>query len=58
MRVDSVCMQVLDVHMYGVNLVGIIFQSAFAHDTQVPPQASWCGQQGVTTHVTFAISAG
>ena len=26
-----------------LHLVSVIFQSAFAHDTQAPPQASWCG---------------
>ena len=40
MRVGSVCMRVIDVHVYGIDLVSVIFQSAFAHNTQVPPQAS------------------
>ena len=48
MRVDSVCMWVIDVHMYGIDLVRVIFQSAFAHDTQATPQASWCGRPSVT----------
>ena len=43
MRVGSVCMQVMDVHVYGIDLVSIIFQSAFAHDKQAQPQASLCG---------------
>ena len=41
MIIGSVSMRVMDVHMYGVNLVSVIFRSAFAHDTQAPPQASW-----------------
>ena len=40
MRVGSVCMRVMDVHVYGVDLVNVIFRSAFAHDTLAPPQAS------------------
>ena len=27
-----------------IDLVSVIFRSAFAHDTQAPPQASWCGE--------------
>ena len=42
MRVGSVCMGVMGVHEYGIDLVSVIFQSAVAHDTQAPPQASWC----------------
>ena len=34
MRVGFVCMQVMDVKVYGEDLVSIIFQSAFVHDTQ------------------------
>ena len=34
MRVGSVCMQVMDIHVYGIDLVNIIFWRAFAHDTQ------------------------
>ena len=37
MEVGSVCMQVMDIHVYGIDLVSVIFQSAFIHDTQVPP---------------------
>ena len=29
--------------MYDVDLVCIMFLGTFAHDTQAPPQASWCG---------------
>ena len=39
--VSSVCMLVMDIHVYGIDLVSVIFRSAFAHDTQAPPQASW-----------------
>ena len=31
----------IDVHVYGVDLVIVIFRSAFAHNTQTLPQASW-----------------
>ena len=33
----------MNVHMYGIGLVSVNLQSAFAHDTQASPQASWCG---------------
>ena len=36
-------MQVMDVHVYGVDLMSVIFQSAFAHDTQASPRALWYG---------------
>ena len=49
MRVGSICMRVMDVHVYGVDLVSI-FRSAFTHDTQAPPQAWWCEGQSVTNH--------
>ena len=42
MRIGSVCMRVMDVHVYSVDLVSVIIRSAFAHDTQAPPEASWC----------------
>ena len=48
-RVGSVCMWVMDVHVYIVDLMSIIFQSAFAHDTQALPQASCYGGTPVTT---------
>ena len=44
MRVGSICMRVMDVHVYGVDLVSVIFRSAYVHDTQAPPQVSWCGE--------------
>ena len=47
-RVGSICMRVMDIYMYGVDLVSIIFWSAFAHDTQAPPQASWYGRGGIS----------
>ena len=47
-RVDSVCLRVMHVHVYGVDLVSVIFLSAFAHDTQAPPQASWCWGPSLT----------
>ena len=55
--VGSVCMQVMDVHAYGVDLVSITFWGAFTHDTQVPPQASWCEGRGMSynsqSHLVF-----
>ena len=41
MRVGSVCMRMMDVHVYGVDLVSVIFRSALAHDSQAPLQDSW-----------------
>ena len=43
----------MDVHVYSIDLVSIIFWSAFAHDTQVQPQASWCGGHQLQLLVTF-----
>ena len=34
-------MRVMDIYVYGIDLVSIFFWSAFTHDTH--PQASWCG---------------
>ena len=36
-------MRVIDVHVYGVDQGSVILRSVFIHDTQAPPQASWCG---------------
>ena len=47
MRVGSVCMRVMDVHVYGVDLESVIFLSALAHDTKASLQASWCGGPSV-----------
>ena len=33
----------IDIYVYGVDLVSVIFWTVFAHDKQAPPQASWCG---------------
>ena len=49
MRVGSVYMREMDVYVYGVDLVSVIFRTAFVHDTQATPQASWCGGTSVTT---------
>ena len=36
-----------------------VFRSAFARDTQAPPQASWCGgRHQLQLNVTFDVSAG
>ena len=43
MRVGSVSTRVIDVHVYGIDLLSVIFRSAFAHDTEIPPLASWYG---------------
>ena len=58
MRLGSVCMQVMDIHVYGVDMVSIIFQNAFTLDTQAPPEASWCGGHQLQLAVTFDVSAG
>ena len=58
MRVGSVCMRVMDVHVYGVDLVSVIFRSAFAHDTQAAPRASCCGGHQLQLAVTLGVSAG
>ena len=57
MRVGSVCVRRIDVHLYGVDLVSVIFRSAFAHDRQAPSQASWCGDHQLQLAVTFGIPA-
>ena len=48
-------MRVMDVQMYGVDLVSVIFRSAFAHDTQAPPHASWCRGHQLQVAVTFVF---
>ena len=58
MRIGSVCMRVMDVHMYGTDLASVIFQSAFAHNTQAPPQASWYGDHQLQLAIKFGVSAG
>ena len=57
-RAGTVCMRLMDVWVYGVDVVSVIFRSAFAHDTQVTPQASWCGGHQLQLAVTFGVSAG
>ena len=54
-RIGSVCMRVMEIHMYYVELVSVIFRSAFAHDKEVPPQASWGG--GHQLQFTFGVFA-
>ena len=44
-----VCMRVMDVYMYGLDLVSVIFRSEFVHDSRAAPQASWYGGAWVTT---------
>ena len=58
MIVGSICMGMMDVHVYGVDLVSVIFRSAFSEDTQVPPQASWYEGHQLQLAVTFGVSAG
>ena len=43
MRVGSDCMRVMDIHIYSIDLVNVICWSAFVHNKQAPPQASWYG---------------
>ena len=47
-------MQGMDVHMYSIDLVSVIFQSAFAH-MQASLQASWCGgpSYNLQSHLVF-----
>ena len=56
MRVGFVCMRVMNVHMYGIDLVRVIFRSAFANDAQPPPQASRLGGRQLQLSVTFGDS--
>ena len=58
MRVGSVCMLMMDVNVYGVDLVSVIFRSAFTHNSQAPPQTSWRGGHQLQLTVTFGVSAG
>ena len=58
MRVGSVCMRVMDIHVYGVDLVSVIFRSAFVQATQSTPQASWRGGHQLQLAVTVGVSAG
>ena len=51
-------MRVMDLHVYGVELVNVIFRSAFAHDTLAPSQASRCGGHQLKLAVTFGVSSG
>ena len=34
MRVGFVCMRVMDIHVYGIDLLSVIFWSTFSHNTQ------------------------
>ena len=43
MRLGSACKRVMNEHVYRVDIVSVVFRSAFAHDTQAPTQALWCG---------------
>ena len=58
MRVGSVCTRVMDVHVYGVDLVSFILRCAFVNETQSPPQPSWCGDHQLQLAVTFGVSTG
>ena len=51
MNVCSVYMRVMDIHVYGFDLLRVMLRSAFVRDAQAPPQASWSG-------ITFSVSAG
>ena len=54
-RVGSVFMGVMDVHVYAVDLVTIIFRIEFAHNTQAPSQVSFCGGHQLQLAVTFVF---
>ena len=45
----------MDIYVHGVNLVSIIFQTAFAQDIQTLSVASWCGDQSYNSrsHLLF-----
>ena len=58
MRVGSVCMWMMVIQMHGIDLVSVVFWSAFAHNTQILPQASWYGGHQLQLAVIFGISAG
>ena len=58
MRVGSVCMWMMDVHIYNIDQVSAIFRSAFTHDMQAPLQASWFGGQKFQLAVRFGVSEG
>ena len=57
-REGSVCMRVIDVYVYGADLVSVIIRSTFVLDTQASPQASCCGGHQLQLAVTFGVSAG
>ena len=52
-------MREIDTHLWGVDLVSVIFRSAFAHDTQTPHLRlhDMRGYQ-LQVGVTFGVSAG
>ena len=58
MKVGSVRMRVMDVRVYGVDLVVVIFRSALAHDTQAPPQASGRRGSQLQLAIKYGVSAG
>ena len=57
MRVVSVCMRVMELHMYNVDLVRVIFRSAFAHD--IRPQLRLHGVGAISynsrPHMVFPL---
>ena len=57
MRVRSVCMRVMDVHVYDVDLVSVIFRRALAHDTQEHLKLHGVGGHQLLLAVTFGICA-
>ena len=42
-------MREIDLYVFCVDLMSVIFQSVFSHFTHAPPQASRCGAPSVTT---------
>ena len=49
MRVVFVCMRVMNVHVYGEDLMSFMFLSSFAHDTQGPTSGVMVWVLSVTT---------
>ena len=58
MRVGSVCMWVMDIHVYGVDLVSIIIWIAFPHETQAYFRLHGVGDHQLQLMLTFGVSAG
>ena len=58
MTVGSVCMRVMDIHVYCIDLLSIIFRSAFVHDTQSLLRLHSVGGHQSQLMVISGVSAG